>query len=85
MGGASRKPGMERKDLFDSNRKVFEEQGKSINTFAKKSCKVLVVANPANTNCLIISNNAPSIPRSNFSCLTRLDYNRAVSQLAIKC
>jgi malate dehydrogenase len=84
MGGASRKPGMERKDLFDCNRRVFEEQGKSLNTYAKKTCKILVVANPANTNCLIVANNAPSIPKSNFSCLTRLDYNRAVSQVAIK-
>lgn len=84
MGGASRKPGMERKDLFDCNRKVFEEQGKSLNTWAKKTCRILVVANPANTNCLIIANNAPSIPKCNFSCLTRLDFNRAVSQVAIK-
>mgnify|MGYP000907578937 CR=1 FL=1 len=84
MGGASRKPGMERSDLFQSNRRVFEEQGKSLNKVAKKTCKVLVVANPANTNCLIIAKNAPTIPRINFTCLTRLDYNRAVSQVAIK-
>ena len=63
MGGASRKPGMERKDLFDSNRRVFEEQGPSLNTFAKKTCKILVVANPANTNCLIVASNAPSISK----------------------
>lgn len=84
MGGASRKPGMERRDLFECNRKVFEEQGKSLNNHAKKTCRVLVVANPANTNCLITSKNAPSIPKSNFSCLSRLDYNRAISQVAIK-
>lgn len=84
MGGASRKPGMERRDLFECNRKVFEEQGKSLNNYAKKACRVLVVANPANTNCLIVSKNAPSIPKSHFTCLSRLDYNRAVSQVAIK-
>ena len=76
--------GMERKDLLAANVKIFKVQGEAMEKFAKKSVKVLVVGNPANTNALIISHYAPSIPKENFSAMTRLDQNRAASQLAIK-
>ena len=75
---------MERKDLLAANVKIFKVQGEAMEKFAKKSVKVLVVGNPANTNALIISHYAPSIPKENFSAMTRLDQNRAASQLAIK-
>ena len=75
---------MERKDLLAANVKIFKVQGEAMERFAKKSVKVLVVGNPANTNALIISHYAPSIPKENFSAMTRLDQNRAASQLAIK-
>jgi malate/lactate dehydrogenase len=63
---------------------IFRDQGKAINTYASKNCRVLVVGNPANTNCYIVSKFAPNLPRENFSALTRLDENRAVHQLAEK-
>ena len=75
---------MERKDLLAANVKIFKVQGEAMEKFAKKSVKVLVVGNPANTNALVISHYAPSIPKENFSAMTRLDQNRAASQLAIK-
>ena len=75
---------MERKDLLAANVKIFKVQGEAMERFAKKSVKVLGVGNPANTNALIISHYAPSIPKENFSAMTRLDQNRAASQLAIK-
>ena len=75
---------MERKDLLAANVKIFKVQGEAMERFAKKSVKVLVVGNPANTNALIISHYAPSIPKENFSAMTRLDQNRAASQLALK-
>ena len=75
---------MERKDLLAANVKIFKVQGEAMERFAKKSVKVLVVGNPANTNALIISHYAPSIPKENFSAMTRLDQNRAASQLAAK-
>eukprot|EP01017_Pseudomicrothorax_dubius_P004534 TRINITY_DN10932_c0_g1_i4.p1 TRINITY_DN10932_c0_g1~~TRINITY_DN10932_c0_g1_i4.p1 ORF type:complete len:325 (-),score=51.13 TRINITY_DN10932_c0_g1_i4:61-1035(-) len=84
LGGSPRKPGMERRDLLQVNGQIFEEQGKALNEVAKSSAKVLVVANPVNTNCLILSSNAPNIPRHNFTCLTRLDLNRARAQIARK-
>jgi len=84
-GGFPRKQGMERKDLIAINCKIFSEQGKAMEKVASKTVKVLVVANPANTNCLILRANAPSIPAENFTCLTRLDFNRAVFQVANKC
>jgi malate dehydrogenase len=84
VGAKPRGPGMERKDLLGENAMIFREQGKAIDAFASKNCKVLVVGNPANTNCLIVSKFAPSIPKENFSALTRLDENRAVFQLAEK-
>lgn len=82
VGAMPRREGMERKDLLKANVKIFKEQGAALNNFAKKSVKVLVVGNPANTNCLVASTCAPSIPKENFSCLTRLDHNRAQSQIA---
>jgi malate dehydrogenase len=83
-GSMPRREGMERKDLLAANVKIFKSQGKALDTYAKKSVKVLVVGNPANTNCLIASKNAPSLPKENFSCLTRLDHNRAKGQIALK-
>lgn len=84
LGGFPRKPGMERKDLLKINGKIFKEQGKALNEVAKKTCKCLVVANPANTNCLILAEEATTIPKENFTCLTRLDQNRAMTQISIK-
>ena len=82
VGAMPRKEGMLRKDLLKANVGIFKEQGKAIEKVAKKSIKVLVVGNPANTNCFVCAHYAPSIPRENFSALTRLDHNRAVGQLA---
>jgi len=84
VGAMPRRDGMERKDLLAANVKIFKVQGQALEKFAKKSVKVLVVGNPANTNALICSHYAPSIPKENFSAMTRLDQNRAASQLAIK-
>nr|XP_020457454.1 malate dehydrogenase, cytoplasmic-like [Monopterus albus] len=85
VGSMPRKEGMERKDLLKANVAIFKSQGAALEKYAKKSVKVLVVGNPANTNCLIAAKSAPSIPKENFSCLTRLDHNRARSQVAIRC
>lgn len=82
VGAFPRKPGMERKDMLEKNAQIFQTQGKLIDTVAKKTVKVLVVGNPANTNALIASSCAPSIPKENFSALTRLDQNRATAQIA---
>ena len=82
VGARPRGPGMERKDLLNENAKIFKVQGEAIEKHAKKSIKVLVVGNPANTNALIASHYAPSVPKKNFSALTRLDQNRALSQLS---
>ncbi|EDO41218.1 predicted protein [Nematostella vectensis] len=82
VGAMPRREGMERKDLLSANAKIFEAQGKALDKVAKKTCKILVVGNPANTNCLIAQRWAPSIPKENFSCLTRLDQNRGGSQIA---
>jgi malate dehydrogenase len=84
VGAKPRGPGMERKDLLRDNGKIFEAQGKALDKYAKKTVKVCVVGNPANTNALIASLNAPSIPASNFTALTRLDQNRAEAQIAQK-
>merc|ERR1719318_2407699 len=84
VGAMPRKEGMERKDLLAANVKIFKVQGEAMEKFAKKSVKVLVVGNPANTNALICSHYAPSIPKENFSAMTRLDQNRAAAQLALK-
>jgi len=84
VGARPRGPGMERKDLLTENAKIFSAQGKALNAAAKKNVKVLVVGNPANTNALIASSNAPRIPKKNFSAMMRLDHNRSLSQLAAK-
>jgi malate dehydrogenase len=84
VGAMPRKKGMERKDLLTANSKIFSVQGKAINDHAKKDIKVLVVGNPANTNALITMANAPSIKHGNITAMTRLDHNRALSQLAAK-
>merc|ERR1712051_81870 len=84
VGAMPRREGMERKDLLAANVKIFKVQGESLDKFAKKSVKVLVVGNPANTNALVCSHYAPSIPKENFSAMTRLDQNRAAAQLANK-
>jgi len=84
VGAMPRKEGMERKDLLNANVKIFKSQGIALDKFAKKSVKILVVGNPANTNCCILAHYAQSIPRENFSCLTRLDHNRAIAQIALK-
>merc|ERR1712083_539282 len=84
VGARPRGPGMERADLLTANAKIFQAQGEAIDKVAKKTVKVAVVGNPANTNALICSHYAPTIPKSNFSALTRLDENRAYSQIADK-
>jgi len=84
VGAMPRKEGMERKDLLAANVKIFKVQGEALDQFAKKTVKVLVVGNPANTNALICSYYAPSIPKENFSAMTRLDQNRAKAQLKLK-
>merc|ERR1711915_206188 len=84
VGAMPRREGMERKDLLAANVKIFKAQGQALDKFAKKSVQVLVVGNPANTNALICSHYAPSIPKTNFSAMTRLDQNRAAAQLAAK-
>lgn len=82
VGAMPRKKGMERKDLLTANSKIFSAQGKAINDNANPSIKVLVVGNPANTNALITAANAPKIDPRNIHAMTRLDHNRAISQLA---
>eukprot|EP00741_Cyanophora_paradoxa_P010182 tig00020510_g9857.t1 len=84
IGSRPRAPGMERADLLRINGPIFVDQGKALNEVARKDCRVLVVGNPANTNALIAATNAPNIPIENFSAMTRLDQNRAVSMLARK-
>lgn len=83
-GAKPRSQGMERKDLLTANAKIFEEQGKYFDKYARKNVKVCVVGNPANTNALILSKNAPTISPKNFTALTRLDHNRAISQISDK-
>jgi malate dehydrogenase len=82
VGGFPRKAGMERKDVMSKNVAIYKAQAAALEKGAAAGCKVLVVANPANTNALILKENAPSIPAENITCLTRLDHNRAVGQLA---
>src|SRR5881227_1092064 len=84
VGSVPRKAGMERKDLLGINGKIFIGQGQAIQKNAAPDIRVLVVGNPCNTNCLIAMNNAPQIPRERFHAMTRLDENRAKSQLAKK-
>jgi malate dehydrogenase len=84
VGARPRGPGMERKDLLAANAAIFSVQGKAINDHASRNIKVLVVGNPANTNALIAQRNAPDINPRQFTAMTRLDHNRALSQLATK-
>lgn len=84
IGAKPRGPGMERSDLLKDNGKIFVETGKAMNDNAKRDCKTIVVGNPANTNALILAHNCPGIPRENFTAMTRLDHNRALTQLALK-
>ena len=84
VGARPRGPGMERKDLLEANAAIFSAQGKAINDNANPAIKVLVVGNPANTNALIAQRNAPSINPRQFTAMTRLDHNRAMSQIADK-
>ncbi len=84
VGSVPRKAGMERADLLTINGKIFTGQGKALSESAAADIKILVVGNPANTNCLIAMNNSPKIDPSRFTAMTRLDHNRAVGQLAAK-
>lgn len=84
IGSVPRKPGMERKDLLNINGKIFTGQGQAIQKYAAKDIRVLVVGNPCNTNCLIAKNAAPEIPSDRWFAMTRLDENRAKSQLGKK-
>jgi len=84
VGARPRGPGMERKDLLEANGKIFAPQGKALDRVARRDVRVLVVGNPANTNCLIAMKNAPGLKPSQFTGMMRLDHNRAVSQVAQK-
>jgi malate dehydrogenase len=84
VGSKPRGPGMERKDLIEANAAIFSVQGKSLNAHASRDVKILVVGNPANTNCLIAQRNAPDLDPRQFTAMTRLDHNRALTQLAQK-
>ncbi len=84
VGSRPRTKGMERAELLSANGEIFTVQGKALNAVAAADVKVLVVGNPANTNCLIAMNNAPDIPRERFTSMMRLDHNRAIAQLANK-
>lgn len=84
VGARPRGPGMERKDLLEANAQIFSVQGKAINDHANRDIRVLVVGNPANTNALITSSNAPDIDKSRFTAMTRLDHNRSIAQIAAK-
>ncbi|MEJ2608993.1 MAG: malate dehydrogenase [Candidatus Thiodiazotropha sp.] len=84
VGSKPRSKGMERKDLITENAKIFSSQGRAINNYASPDVRVLVVGNPANTNALIASMNAPDLQRTQFTAMTRLDHNRALGQLANK-
>jgi len=84
VGARPRGPGMERKDLLLANAQIFSAQGKALDAVADRGVRVLVVGNPANTNALIAQCNAPGLEAGNFTAMTRLDHNRALSQLAEK-
>ena len=84
VGARPRTAGMERGDLLEANGGIFKPQGKAINAGAADDVRILVVGNPANTNALIASSHAPDVPAARFTAMTRLDHNRALSQLATK-
>ncbi len=84
VGARPRGPGMERKDLLEANGKIFAPQGRALDAVASRKVRVLVVGNPANTNCLIAMKSAPGLKPSQFTAMMRLDHNRAVSQVARK-
>jgi malate dehydrogenase len=84
VGARPRTKGMERGDLLEANGGIFKPQGEALNAHAASDVKVLVVGNPANTNCLIAASNAPDIPRERFTAMMRLDHNRAIAQVAKK-
>ena len=84
VGARPRGKGMERSDLLEANGGIFKPQGEAINAGAADDIKILVVGNPANTNCLIAMSNAPDVPDERFNAMTRLDHNRAIAQLANK-
>ncbi|PPS05555.1 hypothetical protein GOBAR_AA15091 [Gossypium barbadense] len=84
VGGFPRKEGMERKDVMSKNVSIYKSQATALEQHAAPNCKVLVVANPANTNALILKEFAPSIPAKNITCLTRLDHNRALEKLNVQ-
>jgi malate dehydrogenase len=84
VGSRPRTKGMERAELLSENGKIFTVQGNALNDKASDDVKILVVGNPANTNCLIAMNNAPDIPNDRFTAMLRLDHNRAIAQLASK-
>jgi malate dehydrogenase len=84
VGARPRSKGMERSDLLEANGGIFKPQGEAINEGAADDVRVLVVGNPANTNCLIAKGNAPDVPPERFTAMTRLDHNRAIAQLASK-
>jgi malate dehydrogenase len=84
VGARPRSKGMERSDLLEANGGIFKPQGRALSDRAASDIRVLVVGNPANTNCLIAQSNAPDIPRERFTAMTRLDHNRAIAQLARK-
>lgn len=81
VGGFPRKEGMERKEVMGKNVAIYQAQASALERFASPGVKVVVVANPANTNALVLSEHAPKIPKANVTCLTRLDHNRALGQL----
>jgi malate dehydrogenase len=84
VGARPRTKGMERGDLLEANGGIFKPQGQALNDHAASDLKVLVVGNPANTNCLIAASNAPDVPRERFTAMMRLDHNRAIAQVAQK-
>jgi malate dehydrogenase len=84
IGARPRTKGMERSDLLEANGGIFRPQGRALNEHAASDVKILVVGNPANTNCLIARSHAPDIPPERFTAMTRLDHNRAIAQLAAK-
>ena len=84
VGARPRGPGMERKDLLEANGKIFGPQGKALSDVASRNVKVLVVGNPANTNCLIAMKNAPTLKPTQFNSMMRLDHNRSLTQIAQK-